>query len=91
MDGKDLPFSNDIDDVVMVVGTVRLDDDDDGIMDGAGGIRAVSVDLGLFDFDDGVDFCIEGVSNDSLAFGSSNWVYLPIDGLLITFEKNTHQ
>jgi len=31
----------------------------------------------------------EGVSRDSLAFGSSNLVYRPIDGLLITYEAPT--
>jgi hypothetical protein len=73
-------------------GTLRLDDDvDEGTIDGVGGIRPISADLGLFEFDDGEDFCMEGVSNDSLAFGSSNLVYLPNDGLLITFKKNVHQ
>jgi len=31
----------------------------------------------------------EGVSRDSLAFGSSNLVYRPIDGLLITYVAPT--
>jgi hypothetical protein len=46
----------------------------------------VSLDLRLV-FD--ALFRIEGISNDSLAFGSSNFVYLPIEGLLITCSTTT--
>lgn len=79
-----LPNDDDDDDFLIAVGTVRLDCDED--IFGVGGMTVVSVDLGLFDFDDDVDF-IEGVSNDSLAFGSSSFVYRPIEGLLITWRK----
>lgn len=80
--GKDFPLSSVVLSFSLVMlGMMRLGEDEEAIVVDVVivvSVVLVSLDLRL-DLD--TDLRIEGVSNDSRAFGSSSFVYRPIEGL----------